>query len=419
MVMCIAALTMQAQTTPQYVDLGLPSGTKWKTTNEAGFYNWDSATSKFGDKLPEQWQLMELEKYCKWTWTGKGYTVTGKNGKSIFLPAAGERYNGKVRFAISCGYYWSSTPKRSEYGKLLSFKSDYVFYSYQGRSAEYSVRLVQKPTEVEKGYVDLDLPSGTLWKTTNEEGVYYRWRSAWRNEINKFGDRLPQKWQWEELKENCTWTWTGKGYRVTGKNGKSIFLPADGYRSCYDDDGSKIGKDVGSRGCYWTSESTSGEMADCLYFNSDKWYLWIDYVCYGMSVRLVKEYVDLGLPSGTKWKFINEWGGDLTDWEFAMKQFGDKLPTKEQWKELEDCCAWILTDKGYKVIGKNGLSIFLPADGFLDNNFHEIDKNEAGNYWSSTPESSVFAWSLNFYKNNVDMRDQFRTSMLSVRLVQE
>ena len=36
-----------------YVDLGLPSGTLWKDKNEeGGFYTYDQAVSKFGNKLP-------------------------------------------------------------------------------------------------------------------------------------------------------------------------------------------------------------------------------------------------------------------------------------------------------------------------------------------------------------------------------
>ena len=51
-----------------YVDLGLPSGTYWKESNESGFYNYDNAVSKFGDKLPTKEQLERytenLDGYC-------------------------------------------------------------------------------------------------------------------------------------------------------------------------------------------------------------------------------------------------------------------------------------------------------------------------------------------------------------------
>ena len=47
--------------------------------------------------------------------------------------------------------------------------------------------------------------------------------------------RIPTKAEWEELWDNCTWTWTNhnlvSGVLVTAQNGNSIFLPASG-RMC-------------------------------------------------------------------------------------------------------------------------------------------------------------------------------------------
>jgi hypothetical protein len=40
----------------------------------------------------------------------EGYKVTGPNGNSIFLPAAGYRHWSSLYNAGSTGYYWSSTP---------------------------------------------------------------------------------------------------------------------------------------------------------------------------------------------------------------------------------------------------------------------------------------------------------------------
>ena len=67
------------------------------------------------------------------------------------------------------------------------------------------------------------------------------WGGSWR---------MPTKAEQDELRTNCTWTWTTqngvKGYKVTSKsNGNSIFLPAAGdFYSLYDE---------GSKGCYWSS----------------------------------------------------------------------------------------------------------------------------------------------------------------------
>lgn len=49
--------------------------------------------------------------------------------------------------------------------------------------------------------------------------------------------RLPTKDEMKELVDKCTWEWTQingvNGYKVTGTNGNSIFIPAAGYSSTY------------------------------------------------------------------------------------------------------------------------------------------------------------------------------------------
>ncbi len=140
-------------------------------------------------------------------------------------------------------------------------------------------------------YVDLGLPSGTLWANCNLDapaynkyGGYYEWAgteakveftytnneynstvntsatgsnlpvascttyydsqlAANRKKIPQSNDAaykkkgagwsIPTYEQWWELRNKCTWTWETiddmPGYRVTGTNGNSIFLPAVGY----------------------------------------------------------------------------------------------------------------------------------------------------------------------------------------------
>lgn len=148
--MCLMALTMQAQ---NYVDLGLPSGTKWKATNEKNaadaeydFFTYDEAVSQFGDRLPTKHQYDELKAECKWTWTGSGYKVTGPNGNFITLPAAGFRVcveGVDVDDVGSYGGYWSSTPFGSDYAWSFGFFSDSVGIGCGGRCGGRSVRLVQ------------------------------------------------------------------------------------------------------------------------------------------------------------------------------------------------------------------------------------------------------------------------------------
>ena len=125
-----------------YVDLGLSSGTYWKETNESGFYNYDNAVSKFGNKLPTKEQLEELKNECEWTWTGNGYKVTGPNGESITLPVAG--YCGCYGDVYGAGgSYWSSTPYDSDDAWYLDFDSSGVNMYDIDRCFGLSVRLVQ------------------------------------------------------------------------------------------------------------------------------------------------------------------------------------------------------------------------------------------------------------------------------------
>ena len=80
------------------------------------------------------------------------------------------------------------------------------------------------------------MPSGTLWKTTNEHNAndehglfsFYEAEDA-------FGTQVPSKAQWQELIDNCTWDWKETGFEVS-RNGQSIFLPGEGYYKAFFDE---------------------------------------------------------------------------------------------------------------------------------------------------------------------------------------
>ena len=129
-----------------YVDLGLPSGTLWKRQNESGFYTYEEALNRFGNKLPERHHFVELENECTWIWMDDyGYKVVGPNGNSITLPVAGFRgcNGGGVRSVGTGGYYWSATPGSSDFAWFLYFSSSGVYKNYNFRCVGQSVRLVQ------------------------------------------------------------------------------------------------------------------------------------------------------------------------------------------------------------------------------------------------------------------------------------
>ncbi len=144
-------------------------------------------------------------------------------------------------------------------------------------------------------YVDLGLPSGLKWATCNvgaknpeDYGNYYTWSETSTAAANWGGTwRRPAKSELEELVNKCTWKWTTQngvnGYKVTGPNGDSIFLPAAGYRN-----GSSL-YNVGSRGRYWSSTPYDSNYACYLYFDSSGQYMDYYLRSHGRSVRLVAE----------------------------------------------------------------------------------------------------------------------------------
>ena len=187
------------------VDLGLPSGLKWASCNVGatkpeeygGYYAWgeteeksdyswstykycygtndtmtkycksnrygtvdnkttlepadDVATVKWGGawRMPTTEEQQELINNCTWTWTTlngvNGYRVTGPNGNSIFLPAAGYRCGAVVNYQGSGGYCWSSSLNSSYccYACGLCFgSSSYDWYSGYYRYYGLTVRPV-------------------------------------------------------------------------------------------------------------------------------------------------------------------------------------------------------------------------------------------------------------------------------------
>ena len=181
---------------PHLIDLGLPSGTKWACCNVGatkpeeygGYYAWgetekkevynwstyihcdgtwetchnlgsdisgtqyDVAHVKWGGKwcMPTLNEIKELLDNCTTEWTTlngvNGRKFTSKiNGNSIFLPAAGGRWDGGLHGAGEFGYYWSSTQHPDGSGRAcgLYFRSGYALWDkYSGRSDGRSVRPV-------------------------------------------------------------------------------------------------------------------------------------------------------------------------------------------------------------------------------------------------------------------------------------
>ena len=177
-------------------------------------------------------------------------------------------------------------------------------------------------------FVDLGLPSRTLWATCNvgatspeQSGLYFAFGETTgftAEQVEKeersfdFGSydassisadltleqdaaysymggkwRMPTKAESQELLDNCDVTWVssymGKGVAgmlfTSRANGNSVFFPAAGYCS------NSFVRNVGSWGYYWSASWDSSSFAWYFYFNSGYQNLHNFYGYYGFSVR--------------------------------------------------------------------------------------------------------------------------------------
>ena len=220
----VISIILNATEKPQheYVDLGLPSGTLWATCNVGASvpeqfgdyfawgetapkdrYDWinykwcngdrysltkycndsslgivdnkteldpedDAAFVNWGPswRTPTEDQIRELVQRCNWTWTTvngvRGNLVTGRNGKSIFLPAAGKIGGNSNYSAGTSGYYWSLTLDTSSgpaFGHGLDFtQAGHVGYFGGHRCKGCTVRPVRVPIDdvyIEQKSLDL------------------------------------------------------------------------------------------------------------------------------------------------------------------------------------------------------------------------------------------------------------------------
>lgn len=107
-----------------------------------------------------------------------------------------------------------------------------------------------------------------------DDVAHVNWGGSWRT---------PTKEEWDELIEECDWSWTGSGYNLTGPNGQSIFLPAAGCQ------GKESTFDVGTFGYYWSSSLLTDRPYGALsvrFFSGDH-NMGYGGRCYGLSVRPV------------------------------------------------------------------------------------------------------------------------------------
>lgn len=146
--------------------------------------------------MPTDKQIEELIVNTTTAWTtsdgvsGMTFTSTKDTSKFIFIPAAGEAFDNSVRSSGDFGGVWASTiyienPELgSSWADRLELKSNGTSLLGYFRYAGYPARGVIETSTNTNGYsyVDLGLPSGTLWATMNvgasklsDYGLYFQW----------------------------------------------------------------------------------------------------------------------------------------------------------------------------------------------------------------------------------------------------
>jgi len=159
-------------------------------------------------------------------------------------------------------FAWGEVTSKSEYSW-----STYKWYN--GSSFSMTKYCIDSSFGTVDGKTVLDL---------EDDAAYVNMGSEWR---------MPTKAEQDELRNNCTWTWTTQngvnGYKVTGNNGNSIFLPAAGYRSDI-----HLGS-AGSYGTYWSGSLDKGrsDTAYELNFEFGNYNRHYNIRIFGFSVRAV------------------------------------------------------------------------------------------------------------------------------------
>ena len=451
----------------EWVDLGLPSGTKWATCNVGAstpeqygtYFAWgellpkdeynsgnylandislddisgnaeyDVAAARWGGdwRMPAKTELQELRDNCTWTWTElnnvKGYILTGPNGNNIFLPASGVRDSGNFTDG-TCGYtcYCSSTPYNNSVSYNLCF--DESSHNVVNNSSPRYYGLTIRPVRD----AEAEVPFTTI------SAEYFTDISV----ILKIYASSPGV---DVIERGFYW---GTNPELGATDNNVVLDKTTGYIT-------KALVDLEPNTTYYlkayATNSVGTSYSEVVSFTT-------------LAESAFTDYVDLGLPSGLKWATYNvgasspeeygkyyawgevfpkteytqanseTYGVPLTDisgnphYDAATANWGGdwRMPTSSEMQELIDNCTWVWLlqngTMGYKVTGPNGSSIFLPAAGYRSGSFFN-NAGSHGHYWSSAPHGSTRADYLDFYSNGCNVSDYSRFIGYTVRPVRE
>ena len=432
-----ASLLVKVLAMPKEVDLGLPSGVKWASFNVGStapedygsYFSWgetepkenyspdtyklgpepftkyndtdkkvyldsedDAATAMYGDgwRTPAAAEVRELMDKCTWSWTTingiKGQKVTGPNGNSIFLPAAGfASYTTLGSDSESWGDYMILEKflspfnfNKDGFGNIKKWKTDY----YYG----FSVR------PVKGNYVKVTSLKLDVTQLENLGPAKAKIRAT--VQPSNATDNL------------VVWSSSDESVAVVDQQGNV---------------------DILKKGLATISAECSGFVAACQIISA---YSWTE-----------PEKIDLGLPSGILWASCNlgawepqetgayfAWGetepkGYFSSSNYKFKgntkyQYGKapdvlqpeddaahvklggkwRIPTPPEMRELLSECTWTKEASGYTVTGPNGKSIFIPFGGWYD---YELNSKSHLCIWTSSLGSSTNTNAAGLYDTTI------------------
>ena len=140
-----------------------------------------------------------------------------------------------IDLGLPSGLKWASfnvgATKPEEFGGYYAWgetfeKLNYGMSTYKWCNGSFDT-LTKYCTDSRDGTVD-----NKTVLDPEDDAAHVKWGGTWR---------MPTLDEIKELCNSCTWQWTSvngvNGYKVTGPNGSSIFLPASGYRTEAEVDG--------------------------------------------------------------------------------------------------------------------------------------------------------------------------------------
>lgn len=458
--------------TQLYVDLGLPSGTLWAKRNvgadspegNGNFFAWgeirqkekyswstylwcngtskelkkycttgdygtvdnkieldpedDAAYVNWGEswRMPTYDQFEELRTHCMWKWTQqngvKGCLVTGPNGNTMFLPAAGDRSDAS--YYSGAGFYWTRTldSGNPSHAYNLFFGSSEVSWYYYTRERGLSVRPVSASRAgfyIDKQSVDFGL---VPVEATCTDTLTLVNRTMKDITVTATVEKPFSLIQGEECDSSLTFVVPSRtsipltvifNDTTPGQFNSNIIIQKPAY-----DEGQFVipvhllayaepsaqqeSVDLGLPSHTLWASCNVGANSPEEYGNFYAWgetapksnYGWSTYKWANGRFNALTKYVTNG-SYGYRRDNISEL--ELAD-DAARAYMGSpwRIPTPDQISELKGKCTWLWTTmndvNGYLVIGPNCNTIFLPAAGYKDYSTHK-HAGTNGYYWSN------------------------------------